>query len=68
MLERTTCTIPCTMADGCKFTFSSAIRGFHVYGKTWSPHIGQQLQTMRQYDNAEDRFAVAVVEVREGGS
>ena len=44
-LERTT--IPCTMADGCKFTFSSAIRGFHVYGKTWSPRIGQQLQTVK---------------------
>ena len=33
--------------DGCKFTFSLTIRGFHVYGKTWSPRIGQQLQTVK---------------------
>ena len=44
-LERTT--IPCTMADGCKFLFSSAIRGFHVYGKIWSPRVAQQLQTVK---------------------
>ena len=36
------------MANGCKFTFSSGIRGFHVYGKTWSRRIGQKLQTVRE--------------------
>ena len=28
-------------------TFSSAIRGFHVFRHSWAPHIGQQLQMER---------------------
>ena len=33
------------MTDSSKFTFSLAIRGFYVYRHSWTPHIGQQLQT-----------------------
>ena len=53
------------MTDSSEFTFSSAICGFHVYRHSWTPHIGQQLQTERERDNAKDHFAVAVVKVAE---
>ena len=45
------------MADGCKFTFSSGIR------KDMEPsHRPETSNCEREYDNAEDCFAVAVVE------
>ena len=56
------------MTDSSDFTFSSAIRGFHVYRHSWTPHIRQHLQSKRERDNTEDHFAVAVVKVGEDGS
>ena len=44
-----------------EFTFSSAIRGFHVYRHSWIPHVGEQLETEGEPNNTEDRFAVAVI-------
>ena len=55
------------MADASStFTFTAAIRGFHVYRHSWIPRIGQQLNTERETDNPEDRFAIAVVDVIDG--
>ena len=54
--------------DSSEFTFSSAIRGFHIYRHSWTPNIGEHLQAEREHDNSEDRFAVAVVKTGEGGS
>ena len=34
-----------------EFTFSSAIRGFHVYRHSWIPHVGEQLETEREPNN-----------------
>ena len=51
-----------------EFTFSSAIRGFHVYRHSWIPHVGEQLETEREPNNTEDRFAVAVIKVGQNGS
>lgn len=44
------------------------VRGFHVYRHSWTPHVGQQLQTERESDNREDHFAVAVMKAGEDGS
>ena len=55
------------MADSSgTFTFTAAIRGFHIYRHSWNPHIGQQLPTERETDNPEDRFAIAVVDTIDG--
>ena len=56
------------MADSSEFTFPSTIRGFHVYRRSWIPHIGQQLQAEKERNNPADRFAVAVIKVGEDGS
>ena len=41
-----------------EFTFSSAIRGFHVYRHSWIPHVGEQLEAEREPNNTL-RVAVA---------
>ena len=56
------------MTDSSEFSFSSAIRGFHVYQYSWTPHIGQQLQAEKERYNHEDCFAVAVIKVGGNGS
>ena len=53
--------------DSSEFTFSSAIRGFHVYRHSWTLHVREHLQAEREHNNSEDRFTVAVVKT-EGGS
>ena len=47
---------------GTTFTYEmeSEIRGFHVYGQTWRPTIGDLLSTDREQANEDDKFAVAV--------
>ena len=49
-MERTTFT----------YEMESEIRGFHVYGQTWRPTIGDLLSTDREQANEDDKFAVAV--------
>ena len=51
------------IADSSMFTFTAAIRGFHIYHHSWTSCIGQQLPTERETDNPEERFAIAVVDV-----
>ena len=38
----------------------SAVRGHHIYKRTWTPLIGEVLQTATERRNEHDRFAVAV--------
>ena len=44
-------------------SFSSAIRGHHVYKSTWQPFIGEHLEIERENGNTHDRFAVAVIKI-----
>ena len=46
-----------------EFSFSSAIRGHHVYMSAWQPFIGEHLEIEGENSNAHDRFAVAVIKV-----
>ena len=47
------------MACTKTFEFTAAVRGYHYYGKFWSPQPNQHLQS----DNAFDRFAIKVCEI-----
>ena len=40
----------------------SESRGYHVYGSSWKPKIGDLLLTDREVSNEDDKFAVAVYE------
>ena len=40
----------------------SEIRGYHVYGSSWKPKIGNFLLTDQEVPNEDDKFAVAVYE------
>lgn len=48
-------------SDGAVWTTESCVRGFHVYKETWEPVDGEMLECLREPDNAEDRYAVAMV-------
>lgn len=50
------------------FTFASAVRGFHIYCRVWTPWLGQHLHREREHGNTEDRFSVAVVKKGVGGT
>ena len=39
---------------------SGAVRGYHVYGDTWNPYVGEQLTTEQETGNPEDKDAVTV--------
>ena len=45
------------------FSFSSAIRGHHVYKSMWPPFVGEHLEIERENSNAHHRFAIAVIKV-----
>ena len=45
-----------------KLVTDSMVRGYHIiYQNVWTPTVGERLQCVREEDNAEDRYAVAVV-------
>ena len=48
-----------------KFTFGSAVRGYHVYKVVWKPTIGEKLQADQELGNEADKFAVRVVKNNE---
>ena len=39
----------------------SAVCGFHVYKVVWTPTLHEVLQTRRELENREDRYAVCVL-------
>ena len=43
------------------FSFSSCIRGFHVYKDIWKPKIDEVLQCQRDIANQKDKHAVSVL-------
>ena len=40
-----------------KFTFDSAVRGYHVYKVVWKPTIGKKLQADQELGSEADKFA-----------
>ena len=48
-----------------KFTFDSAVRGYHVNKDVWKPTIGEKLQADQELGNEADKFAVKVVKNNE---
>ena len=48
-----------------KFTFDSAVRGYHVYKVVWKPTIGEKLQADQELSNEADKFAVRVLKNNE---
>ena len=44
-----------------KFTFNSAVRGYHVYKDVWKPAIGEKRHAEQELDNAVDKFVIMVV-------
>ena len=48
-----------------KFTFDSAVRGYHVYKVVWKPTIGKKLEADQELGNEADKFAVKVVKNNE---
>ena len=48
--------------DDLEFSFTTAVKGFHVYRRVRLPHLGQRLSVESERGNAEDRFAITVRE------
>ena len=48
-----------------KFTFDSAVRGYHVYKVVWKPTTGEKLRADQELGNEADKFAVKVVKTNE---
>ena len=48
-----------------KFTFNSAVRGYHVYKVVWKPTVGEKLQVHQELGNEANKFAVKVVKNNE---
>ena len=43
------------------YTFPSTIRGYHIYRKNWTPHLGDILPCMREEDNEYTATAIAIM-------
>ena len=41
-----------------KFTFDSAVQGYHVYEDVWKPTISEKLHAEQELDDAVNKFAV----------
>ena len=48
------------MEEPEEFVTNSMVRGYHTYQDVWTPVVGEHLQCIREGDNAEDRYAIAV--------
>ena len=44
-----------------EFVMDSMVRGYHIYQDVWTLAVGERLQCVREEDNAEDRYTVAVI-------
>ena len=47
-----------------EYEVSSIVRGFHIYQRSWSPSLEEQLECLREATNDKDRYAVAVLRHR----
>ena len=43
-----------------KWRMKSEVTGYHVYGSSWKPKIGDFLMTDQEVSSEDDKFAVAV--------
>ncbi len=48
------------MDIGCLNKFGP-VRGFHVFGNSWEPRLGEILTAQQERTNLEDKFAVSVL-------
>ena len=48
-----------------KFTFDSAVQGYHVHKVVWKPTVGEKLQLDQELGNEADKFAMKVVKNNE---
>ena len=44
---------------------ASVIRGHHVYKSVWTPEVGEELSLVTEDGNEHDKYAVAIVHVRD---
>ena len=44
-----------TTAVPCSFSASGIIRGYHVYQRIWTPHVGEKATKVREPGNEHDR-------------
>ena len=42
-------------------SFSSVVRGYHVYQAVWTPVLHAEHPLQQEHDNSEDQYAVAVI-------
>ena len=43
-----------------QFIVNCCVRGYHVYNTTWTPSVGEQLETFCEAGNEHDKHAVAL--------
>ena len=48
------------MSDSEELSFSTCVRGYHIYKDIWTPTVGEILCCARQMNNMVDRYAVSV--------
>ena len=46
---------------GYSYTFTSTIRGFHVYRSVWEPTLNDKLTVKKEADNVHDNNAVCIL-------
>ena len=44
-----------------EYEVSSIVRGFHVYQRSWSPSLEEQLECLREAGNDKDQYTVVVL-------
>ena len=42
------------------YEIEAFVMGHHVYKQTWTPFVGEKLDTAMQPNNAKDKYAVAI--------
>ena len=48
------------------FLINCCMRGYHVYSVSWTPSIGERLETFREAGNHHDKYTVAVTKENSG--
>ena len=45
------------------YAFKSMVRGYHVYQEMWVADVGEELSCVKETENHQDPFSVAVVSI-----
>ena len=51
-------------SESAAYSFQVMVRGYHVYRDIWVAAVGEELSCVRETDNHQDPFAVAVARSR----